>query len=121
MRLPEAFPPSRQTHGAGRHGHGPPGTHGLAGGADHARAAAAPGTDSHIATGPPGQINSYVVTPAAEGMLRRGAAGVGGADHGTPFGEGKFGDEKEGAGPKGAIDRPDKQSRRWVCEEGPLG
>lgn len=45
---------------------------------------------------------------AVEGMLRRGVVGVGGADYGTFFGEGKFGDEKEGAGFKGVIDRLDK-------------
>lgn len=62
-----------------------PCTQDLAGGTDHVCVAAVPGTDSHSATCPTGQINSYTVTPTArgcrgdgeEGMRRKGAAGVG--------------------------------------------
>lgn len=63
--------------GPGRYGPCTPGPHALAGGTDHARVAAAPGKDSHTATCSSGQINSYMVTPTAEGMPRRGAADVG--------------------------------------------
>lgn len=89
---PEAFPPSRaatqpsleamlQTFGGhkGPRRHGPctPGTDSLAGGTDNARVAAVLAKDSHAGTRPPGQIHFYIVTPTAEGMLRRGAADVG--------------------------------------------
>lgn len=70
-----------QTFGGhkGPRSHGPctPGTHSLAGGTDHARVAAVLAKDCHAGTHPPGQINSYIVTLTAEGMLRRGAADVG--------------------------------------------
>lgn len=63
--------------GPGKYGPSNPGIRGLTGGADHAYVAAGPGKDSHTAACPSGQFNSYIVTPTAEGMPRRGAADVG--------------------------------------------